>query len=310
MITGFQCKKKQAVLVLGMHRSGTSALTRAISLLGIDLPIYLMQASSENPTGYWESAELEKIHNGILASINSSWDDIFPIDASAFQTDEIASYRALLIQTIISNFSDSECFVLKDPRMCRLMPLWLEVLHELNVEIKVVIPFRHPLEVAMSLQERNGFLLEKSYLMWLRHVLEAERNTRGLTRCFVEYSQLLKNPQQVIDTVVKQCALTPITPSESEKQIRAFIDAQYYHQRLKQYAAMRQAMPLWVKNVYRILVKMSEHTDGQQIFHNKLDYFYARLTEADGLFVSLIKEKNIEIQKLTAKLEANSTENG
>jgi len=66
--------------------------------------------------------------------------------------------------------------VIKDPRICRLVPLWTSVLERIGVEAVFLIAFRNPIEVAESLKVRDGFHPAKSLLMWLRHVIDAERN--------------------------------------------------------------------------------------------------------------------------------------
>ena len=69
-----------AILVLGMHRSGTSALTRVLNLMGLDLPSGLMgPVENNNETGFWESQEIADIHDELLEEIGSSWDDCLRI---------------------------------------------------------------------------------------------------------------------------------------------------------------------------------------------------------------------------------------
>ncbi|HZV10643.1 MAG TPA: hypothetical protein VFF94_12845, partial [Novosphingobium sp.] len=66
---------RQAVVVLGMHRSGTSALARIVSLLGADLPATLMPADASNVAGHWESGPVCGVNEALLASAGSRWDD-------------------------------------------------------------------------------------------------------------------------------------------------------------------------------------------------------------------------------------------
>ena len=67
--------RRQAILVLGMHRSGTSALGGVVSMLGAAAPKTLLPANGGNPRGYWESLPLERANNDLLASAGSRWDD-------------------------------------------------------------------------------------------------------------------------------------------------------------------------------------------------------------------------------------------
>ncbi len=75
---------------------------------------------------------------------------------------------------IKSEFADSDLFVVKDPRLSRLLPLWFDVLDELGIEAVVVIPFRNPLEVAASLKARDRMSLATSLILYAYSYLDTE----------------------------------------------------------------------------------------------------------------------------------------
>lgn len=249
----FASQKKRAVLILGMHRSGTSAITRAINLLGMDLPSGLMEANFANEAGYWESDELAtRYHDQILADFDSAWDDILPIGEKFHDSEDWHRFKAALSHYVVKEFHDSDSFVLKDPRMCKLVRLWLEAFADLDVELKVIIPFRHPLAVAGSLAQRDGFSLEKSLLLWADHLLAAEKETRGVVRCFISYDQLLGQPMQVIRQVAEQCRIEwPNHFDAIGSEIEASVDPQLCHQRLPLMAQEGIDAPDWVIKIYR-----------------------------------------------------------
>src|SRR5215469_9555194 len=68
--------ERRAVFVLGMHRSGTSAVTRVLNLLGVELGTGLMAASPDNERGYWEHLGIVQEHDQLLEALGSSWDDV------------------------------------------------------------------------------------------------------------------------------------------------------------------------------------------------------------------------------------------
>ncbi len=288
MIDSFQAKKKTAVLILGMHRSGTSALTRVLSLSGMDLATDLMLATDANESGYWESVELATIHDDILNTLDSKWDDILPIDEQQFQSESMLQYQALLVDYLVREFLNSERIVIKDPRMCRLLPIWLDVLTKLDVQISVVLIFRHPIEVAKSLQKRDGFLLEKSYLMWIRHVLDAEKYSRGLSRCFVNYSQLLTNPKQVVKSIANLCGIKGLYLDGN--QAKEFIDAQFYHQRITKADLQMSKLSIWILDTFKELKILSENDADGKKHHDKFDGYAELLFQADKLFDNLVKK--------------------
>ncbi|MDD5274917.1 MAG: hypothetical protein PHR16_02415 [Methylovulum sp.] len=291
-ILAFQAKKKSAVLILGMHRSGTSALTRAVNLLGMALPSHLMEANSANETGYWESTELSRIHDEILISLGSCWDDILPIDDERLQLASTEYNKSVLTDYIVREFSHANDFVLKDPRMCRLVPLWLNVLDDLNVDVKIVIPFRNPLEVAESLKKRDGTLLERSFLLWLQHILEAERHTRDLPRCFVGYTQLLNNYQLVLGQIAQQCRLQwPDSSEDILVAIAQFIDNSHYHQRVTQEECIEARVPDWVFQIFLVLNALTQNGHEPQSIE-KLDKITEYIDQASRLYAPIIADKD------------------
>jgi hypothetical protein len=300
LLAGFTAKDRVAVLVLGMHRSGTSALTRVINLLGMDLPSQLMEANFANETGYWESDELAKqYHDPMLASFNSGWDDVLPIAGHYRQADDWLRYRIALAHYVAREFGQSDYFVLKDPRMCKLVPLWLEVLESLNVEVKIVIPFRNPLEIAESLKARDGVLKEKSLLLWLRHVLEVEYHTRGLSRCLVSYADLLANHRKVIADIAACCQITWLNDTEAtEEQIKQFLDPKYYHQRLGDDSLNDESISDWVAQTYQALKHLPESGFDGQACRDKLDTIAKAITCADRLHGKIMAEKQSDLQNL------------
>jgi hypothetical protein len=88
-------------------------------------------------------------------------------------------------------YGEARVPLLKDPRVTVLLPFWREVLGDLEIAARCVIPVRHPLAVAGSLERRNGFPVEKSVLLWSAYMLAAEAYTRDLPRAFVGYDALL-----------------------------------------------------------------------------------------------------------------------
>lgn len=66
-----------SVITLGMHRSGTSALTRCLNLLGLSVGPEddLIPASEENVKGFWENVELKKLNDNILEAFDGEWMD-------------------------------------------------------------------------------------------------------------------------------------------------------------------------------------------------------------------------------------------
>jgi len=117
-----------------MHRSGTSAVTRVVNLLGADIASELMPPQPDNVRGFWEPLPVADIHDRLLKAFGSAWDDPFPLPDRWTEADAAQRAKRRLAGEIRKDFADSALFVVKDPRITRLLPMWLEILDELAIE--------------------------------------------------------------------------------------------------------------------------------------------------------------------------------
>jgi hypothetical protein len=143
----------------------------------------------------------------------------------------IDGLRARAKQLLEEEFGAAELFVLKDPRICRIAPFWLEARREANIAPLVVIPVRSPLEVARSLASRDGFSLEKGLLLWLRHILDGERETHGLPRAIVTMEQFLGDWRGSIKTIATRLAIEwPSFDDAAADGVDSFLSPDLKHQ--------------------------------------------------------------------------------
>jgi len=212
---------RRGILVLGMHRSGTSALTRLLVLLGAAGPRETMAANADNPRGYWESPRIARFNNQLLESAGTRWNEADAIPDAWFASPAREADRAAAARLLEEEFPASGRFVLKDPRICRLLPLWRSVFVEAGIPLHAVLLVRDPLEVARSLAVRAAdpqfkpaavVARERAVLLWLRYVIDAERYSRGLPRQAVEYSGLLADWRAAVAPLVAAGWIP--TPSE------------------------------------------------------------------------------------------------
>ena len=179
-----------AVVVLGMHRSGTSILARALQAHGCALSSQLLGANSSNPSGHWESSVAIAINDKLLADLGRSWDDLRELPPAWQQGPEAQEAKARIKILLDGDFRNERLWAIKEPRMCRLAPLWIEAIEELGFEARVVMAVRHPREVALSLLRRDGMPTAHGVLLWTQYMLDAEAATRGLRRVVVGHQQI------------------------------------------------------------------------------------------------------------------------
>jgi hypothetical protein len=290
-----------ALVVLGMHRSGTSALCRVLSLAGATLPRRLLAPLEENEKGFWEPAEIVAAHEEILRSAGSRWDDVLESPTPWCQSPMAEPAIARMEELVRSNYGDSPLIVLKDPRICRLMPLWLKVLERLEARPCCVLPIRNPLEVAASLKKRNGFTISKSTLLWLRHVLDAERDSRGLARSFLRFESLLEDPRRALAKISADLGLAwPRASYRADLEIEEFVAENLRHHRHG--AGELQAhsqVSAWVKRAFDALV---EGLDGdEEVMRDRLDAIRQEFSGAERAFGPVLVDAERTIERLESR---------
>ena len=225
-----KARSRQALIVLGMHRSGTSALSGVLAKLGARTPATLMPPTPDNPRGYWESSALMRFHDDVLESAGARWSDWDRFNEDWIDSPVSRAFMDRLASLLEQEFSDADLFLVKDPRMCRLLPLWLNVLEEMEIVPKVVVPVRHPLEVFGSLARRDHITRMRAQLIWLRHNLDAESDSRGLARCFVRYADLLHDWRSVVSGISARLDLKwPRRSSVAEAEVEAYLAPELRH---------------------------------------------------------------------------------
>ena len=221
---------RMAVMVLGMHRSGTSALTRLLNLLGCDAPKNLMPAVESNAHGFWESSPITALNDEILGSAGSRWNDWQEFNPNWIKSPAFDQFMKRGVGLVEQEFGGSHLFVLKDPRNCILMPFWRAVLDSMGINQVAIHTVRHPLEVIESLKKRDNLNAFRASLLWLYYNIYAEISTRDMPRFFTSYDEILNNEVQFIDK--SQSILNVFWPrnsSSAKREIANFLSASARH---------------------------------------------------------------------------------
>ncbi len=160
---------KTAYVVLGMHRSGTSLVAGCLHEAGVDFGRNLIPSNEFNPTGFWELSALNVTHDRLLRSAGLAWDAPAVLPEGWFESEEAERGRADLVEILRSEFDGVGNFGLKDPRMCRFLPLWKKIFADLGVHPRWIFVFRNPESVAASLHRRGGMPREQALALWASH---------------------------------------------------------------------------------------------------------------------------------------------
>ena len=304
---GVMSSGRSCLLILGMHRSGTSALARVLTLLGADAPQTLMPANAANETGYWESMSVFGLNEELLASAGSAWDDWQAFEPGWLASPKAGAFEARARAALEAEYGGSSFFVLKDPRICRIAPFWLGVLAAAGVRPLVLLPLRNPLEVAASLEQRHGLAPELGHLLWLRHVLAAEAASRGLPRVHCSYDQLMQDWPHLAARAGKTLNLAwPHAPERAAPEIDAFLAEKLrHHKEAPQRIADNPALSPWLRETYAILARWTAEGEDPADFAT-LDRIRAAFDDAAPAFAPLVAQGRADAGRARAAEQAGA----
>ena len=271
-----------------MGRCGTSALARVLSLCGGDLPERLMGANLSNPTGHWEPMAAVEINEAIFATRRSSWfDSTFLLQFEGALDEEAASDFRRQMTEFLRAAATGSLLIIKEPRITALAPLWFDAAREANLVLKVIVPIRHPAEVAASLEARDGLSPELSGALWLKYNLLAERYSRDLPRVFVKFSDLLADWEQQIARISQ--ALDVNLFASDKAAIESFIDRDLHHQQRTD--PPTEVLGLrWLGPVYKAL---AEAAAGLPCRTDVLDEIFREYRTAERAFRNSLDESRL-----------------
>ena len=294
----------QCILILGPHRSGTSALTGVLKLLGVDLGDELLPPKLDNPRGYWEHSKVFELHEELLSAVGSSWHDTRPMPLGWQELEDTVDARRNLRSFLEETFRGQPLWGVKDPRLCRLLPLWVDVLEELGVDARFVILVRNPIEVAHSLERRNRFSFHKSLMLYLSEMLAAIAHTAGRPRTFVSYAALLKDWREVVIRAGAELQIAwPDDPTSHAQEVADFLSRSERHHRADlEDLVGNPLLPSSIAELHEALEGASQgHLDDLAPAFHAADH---ALRSATSLLGPEVESLKAEVARLSSQLEA------
>lgn len=224
----FVAASSRAIVVIGMHRSGTSAVARGLAALGVYLGDNFLDAQPENPTGYWEDRGIVDLNERLLRTLGPNWDDAAPIDATRFSGWRMWRLRRETSRYLRRSFTSQALWGFKDPRTIRVLPFWLRVLRELAVEDVYLLVIRNPASVAASLHARQGMSSEAAQRLWLSYVVPFLDRLVAKRLVVVDYDLLMAEPRGQLQRIAR--ALDLAAPdAQVDSFVNDFLDVKLRH---------------------------------------------------------------------------------
>jgi hypothetical protein len=253
--------KSRAVCILGMHRSGTSVVARCINLLGAYLgeDVDFIPPLSDNPKGYWERNDVVDFDMRLLDKMKTTWNTSVPLPKNWHRSDEIKPFRDELFGFIKDTFSDHSLWAWKDPRISLLLPIWRDVLNEMDIQLSVVSVIRNPLDVASSLKKRDGFSYDKSFGIWFNYNISILKTMFDLPYVLIHFDRLIND----WEFELRKCAIGlgiawPSDDSQLREKMNAFIRPGLRHSFSDMNALKGGNAPAPVVKLYTLLMEAME----------------------------------------------------
>ncbi|MDA8152586.1 MAG: glycoside hydrolase family 99-like domain-containing protein, partial [Acidithiobacillus sp.] len=258
------------VVVVGMHRSGTSAITRGLATLGCTLGDSLIEGiPGINDKGFWEDVDINTFNQQLLEESGSDWSHCVYLPTDYFNAPILRNRQHEARTLLAHKLRQGRPLALKEPRISILLPFWQRVFADLGLDVVYLHAMRNPFEVAQSLLVRDGFSQERSMLLWFFYHQAALRHTRNATHVVVDYAAFLEDPIHQLSRISGALGLEPFDPERPDSQyyLREFLDSKLRHARSDHpWWQEDGSLPAPWKQLYGYLEARSRDADAPDIF--------------------------------------------
>jgi hypothetical protein len=222
--------KQRLIAVLGMHRSGTSAITKGLEALGVHLGSDFYPPRPDNPKGDWEDRSLHNLNEELLRAHNQRWDDLNLFDPAVVLELTEGMFFSRAVAFIDERMRHNTLAGIKDPRLSVLLPFWKRVFFEAGISVAYVVSLRNPLSVAESLIKRNAIPKAKGLWLWVIHNVCIVSEAAQAVPIVVDYDELLDEPYLQLERLARLLNLT-VKPDLFAAYSSDFLDPALRHTR-------------------------------------------------------------------------------
>jgi GT2 family glycosyltransferase/glycosyltransferase involved in cell wall biosynthesis len=296
--------RRAAILVLGLHPSRAAMLIRVIHALGADVSSAPLSPVAEGDLAdVSESPDIARLNDDILQSTGATWSDWQHFNIGSLGGPVRHAFKARALELLTREFAGSSLFVMADPRMSRLLPFWLEVLHELDADPKCLLPIGHPVDVAALLNERDNFSPAYAQLLWLRYQLEAEYSSRGLARAFLNFDDFIDDCRSAVSRLGDSMKI--VWRPRSETAVHE--NDSFPRRRLADDSAADGHVPNdetlapWVKETYTALMLLQVDADSKEGL-NRLDRVRVEFDRASAALGAIVASRANPAEELAERL--------
>jgi len=294
---------KNIFVVLGVARSGTSAIARGLKALGIELGSNMNPGNSKwNAKGFWEDIDIVyKINGKVFSILDFAPYGIKTLDHTAQTSEKLQEVKLAAINLLNQRFAETDYWGFKDPSTIKLLTFWQTIFQDLHLKENYIIALRNPLAAAQSYEKVTGSKIEIGLLLWLMHIIPAIDETALKNRVIVSYDLLLQNPLMQLNRIKSQLNIPALSDSaEIDTYTQDFLDKKLHrHECSEQDLVAHPAVaiaPLCIRTYYLLMkVACDEITFESTAFHNEWCEIKTELEKIYPVYCyidSLLKENN------------------
>ncbi len=302
---------KKIIVVIGMHRSGTSTVMNALACLGVSLGDNLLPPGVDNPKGFFEDKSVNDLNIAMLDAIGQTWFSLSLVSDADIDKLIALGYLEKAIALLNDKTKTTPVFGFKDPRVSKLLKFWKLVFARMHCDVQYVLCLRHPLSVANSLLKRNKSPIEKGYLLWLSYNLSIVTESQDLRLIPLDYDQLMEAPIAHIQYLAEQLNLTADMDLANQFATE-FLDKELRHTSFDESALVNdKSCPEVVAKAYTLFNQMlkadpkTTHAELLHFYQNHKTTLDAEFLLLDGIERSAIEyaHKSTNAKELAQQVE-------
>lgn len=303
--------QKRVICVIGMHRSGTSALTRGLQVLGVDLGDKLLPPGSDNKRGYWEDYEIQQFNDSLLKKLGSKVLSLNSLDHAYLNESCISEEKVEAYDLLRKKFESINLFAFKDPRTTILLNFWQSIFKKMKLNESYLFSIRNPLNIANSLFKRNEIPIYKGLLLWFKYISSGILDTENKNVLFLKFENLLNDPFIQIKRISNYLELDLLSDFELkfDEYKNNFLTLDLYHNKeSEELFFSSKEVPSYMKEVYKKLSSLSNSSgNAADIIRSDLINDIIEIKKEQSCFLYTINDNVKEIENL--KLENSTLKN-
>ena len=236
--------KAKAVVILGMHRSGTSMIGGVLARLGINMgELFRDTRIVSNPLGFYEDINFLNLNKEILNEAGGSWENPPKMELILSQQGKFDDN----IQKLINN--KTQLWGWKDPRTSLTIRLFLPYLQN----VYFIVCYREPKAVANSLHKRSGMQYDKAiklYEIYEREIENFFKDYPNLQKLKLNYKEIISNPRGNVDKIINFLDIT--VNKIKHKEAIEFILPKEKRSKIKQRLLITHLIKRGIQNPWKI----------------------------------------------------------